>query len=135
MGTKVVKELNSGRRDNSSCTPSAQVQIRARAQGVSVMEFTEECDQACRCMGWGERRKTIQGSHRDTNARIQVQSGFFRHRIGRYHFSSGVAMSSAVLPPAAPPPFKDRRGWLTAVGIAEILIGCLIVLFMCFAIF
>jgi hypothetical protein len=47
-------------------------------------------------------------------------------------------MSSAVLPPAAPPPpapFKDRRGWLTVFGIVEILIGCLIVLFMGFAVF
>ena len=45
-------------------------------------------------------------------------------------------MSSVVLPPAAPPPpFKDRRGWLTAFGIAEILIGCLIIFFMAFAVF
>ena len=44
-------------------------------------------------------------------------------------------MSSAVLPPAAPPPFKNRRGWLTAFGIAEILIGCVIVLFLGLAVF
>jgi len=46
-------------------------------------------------------------------------------------------MSSAVLPPAAPPPvpFKSRRGWLIAFGVAEILFGCMIVLFMAFAIF
>src|SRR4051812_18031648 len=42
-------------------------------------------------------------------------------------------MSSAVVPPPAPPPFKNRRGWLTAFGIAEILIGCLVLMFIAFA--
>src|SRR5690349_16073320 len=45
-------------------------------------------------------------------------------------------MSSVVLPPAAPPPapFKNRRGWLMAFGIAEILIGCLVLMGIAFTI-
>lgn len=41
-------------------------------------------------------------------------------------------MSSAVLPPTLPPspPFKNRRGWIIAFGVAEILIGCLVLLLM-----
>lgn len=41
-------------------------------------------------------------------------------------------MSSAVLPPVAPPapPFKNRRGWIIAFGVFEILIGCLVLLLM-----
>ncbi len=48
---------------------------------------------------------------------------------------STVAPPPAELPPPPPPPFKNRRGWLTAFGIFEILIGCLIVLFMAFTVF
>jgi hypothetical protein len=40
---------------------------------------------------------------------------------------------NVVVPP--PLPFKDRRPWLVAFGVAEILIGCLVLLLMALAIF
>ena len=40
--------------------------------------------------------------------------------------------ASAVL---APPPFKNRRGWLIAFGVVEILIGCFFLLMIAFALF
>lgn len=43
-------------------------------------------------------------------------------------------MTSAVIPPPPPPSFKNRRGWLIAFGIAEILIGCLLVLMIAFTV-
>jgi len=33
-------------------------------------------------------------------------------------------MADGALPVVAPPPYKNRRGWLVAFGIFEILIGC-----------
>ncbi len=41
--------------------------------------------------------------------------------------------ASATLVP--PPPFKDRRGWLIAFGIVEILIGCFFLLMIALALF
>jgi len=37
-------------------------------------------------------------------------------------------MTDGVIPVVAPPPYKNRRGWLVAFGIFEILIGCVLLL-------
>jgi hypothetical protein len=45
-------------------------------------------------------------------------------------------MADGVVPVAPPPPpYKNRRGWLVAFGILEILIGCVLVALIAFTIF
>ncbi|PYX94141.1 MAG: hypothetical protein DMG67_02255 [Acidobacteria bacterium] len=43
-----------------------------------------------------------------------------------------IALNASGLPPLPGPAYKDRRGWLIAFGIVEILIACFFLLMCCF---
>lgn len=44
-------------------------------------------------------------------------------------------MSADSIAPPPPPAFKNRRGWIVAFGVIEILIGCLVLLMMALIVF